>query len=98
MLMFTGVSFGQLTNYRPNAAAQWPDDNAKPVKENTVQWIPAGENDLTQEEFNYLTKGLKVQEESGLDMKKGYVLQEVYSKKIGLYTFKGICRTILHKS
>ena len=28
----------------------------------------------TQEEYNYITKGYKVQIESGLDMKKGYVL------------------------
>ena len=31
----------------------------------------------TQEEFNYITKGFKVQEESGLDMKKGYSFVEL---------------------
>lgn len=31
----------------------------------------------TQEEYNYLTKGYKVQVESGLDMKKGYQLQDL---------------------
>lgn len=29
----------------------------------------------TQEEYNYITKGYKVQLESGLDMKKGYTLK-----------------------
>jgi hypothetical protein len=31
----------------------------------------------TQEEYNYITKGYKVQIESGLDMKKGYTLVEL---------------------
>jgi len=31
----------------------------------------------TIEEYNYLTKGYKIQIESGLDMKKGYVLKNV---------------------
>lgn len=30
----------------------------------------------TQEEYNYITKGYKVQIESGLDMKKGYSFQD----------------------
>ncbi len=31
----------------------------------------------TQEEYNYLSKGYKVQIESGLDMKKGYELEDI---------------------
>lgn len=31
----------------------------------------------TQEEYNYITKGYKVQVESGLDMKKGYSLTDL---------------------
>jgi len=31
----------------------------------------------TQEEYNYITKGYKVQVESGLDMKKGYTLVDL---------------------
>ena len=31
----------------------------------------------TEEEYNYVTKGYKVQMESGLDMKKGYSLKEL---------------------
>ncbi len=31
----------------------------------------------TQEEYNYITKGYKIQVESGLDMKKGYILTEL---------------------
>lgn len=32
-------------------------------------------NPTTQEEYNYITKGYKIQQESGLDMKKGYSLK-----------------------
>jgi hypothetical protein len=31
----------------------------------------------TLEEYNYITKGYKIQMESGLDMKKGYLLQDL---------------------
>lgn len=34
----------------------------------------------TIEEYNYLTKGYKVQTESGLDMKKGYELKDISTK------------------
>jgi len=33
----------------------------------------------TQEEYNYVIKGYKTQVETGLDMKKGYSLKELYS-------------------
>lgn len=36
----------------------------------------------TQDEWNYLTKGLKIQEESGLDMKKGYKLETISSASL----------------
>lgn len=42
----------------------------------------------TLEEYNYLTKGYKVQIESGLDMKKGYTFTEGHSPIVyGNYTF-----------
>lgn len=41
----------------------------------------------TEEEFNYVTKGYKVQTESGLDMKKGYRFDEL-TKDIELDGFK----------
>lgn len=31
----------------------------------------------TQEEYNYLTKGYRIQIESGLDMKKGYTMKDI---------------------
>lgn len=31
----------------------------------------------TLEEYNYITKGYKIQQESGLDMKKGYILSDM---------------------
>ncbi len=41
----------------------------------------------TLEEFNYLTKGYKIQIESGLDMKKGYFFEEKGNHQIGNYQF-----------
>ena len=42
----------------------------------------------TVEEYNYLTKGYKIQVESGLDMKKGYHFEDVGEHQIGTYEFK----------
>lgn len=41
----------------------------------------------TEEEYNYVTKGYRVQAESGLDMKKGYDLKEIFEETIGNYKF-----------
>lgn len=52
----------------------------------------------TQEEYNYITKGYKVQMESGLDMKKGYTLIELgswgldHNPEHRECTFKGLVR------
>uniref|UniRef100_A0A0P6BAJ2 Uncharacterized protein n=1 Tax=Daphnia magna TaxID=35525 RepID=A0A0P6BAJ2_9CRUS len=35
-------------------------------------------NQTTLEEYNYLSKGYKIQIESGLDMKNGYVLKDIF--------------------
>lgn len=63
----------------------------KPVSEvrqgNTVQWEPADENSLTQDEYNYLTKGLAIQKNSGLDVKKGYEFVLIKRQKYSDYTF-----------
>jgi hypothetical protein len=40
----------------------------------------------TQEEYNYATKGLKVQRANGLDMKSGYTLSTPTTMKMGTYT------------
>ena len=40
----------------------------------------------SEEEYNYLTKGYKVQIESGLDMKKGYALHNMGDMKQGNYS------------
>lgn len=56
----------------------------------------------TEEEYNYLTKGYKVQIESGLDMKKGYEFKDLandytqfyktisggFSNRFSLYSWK----------
>ncbi len=41
----------------------------------------------TEEEYNYMTKGYKVQVESGLDMKKGYVMEDTSPIIRGNYEF-----------
>lgn len=41
----------------------------------------------TMEEYNYMTKGYKIQVESGLDMKKGYYFVDMGEHKIGNYVF-----------
>jgi len=53
----------------------------------------------TQEEYNYITKGYKVQIESGLDMKKGYSLKDLgdwgltFGAEKRNVEFKGLYRT-----
>ncbi|CAN5407445.1 hypothetical protein BH11BAC1_BH11BAC1_21270 [soil metagenome] len=44
----------------------------------------------TEEEFNYMTKGYKMQLDGGLDMKKGYITDEPQVLVEGNYTFKFI--------
>lgn len=52
------------------------------------QGTTSGPAPTTEEEYNYLTKGYKVQIESGLDMKKGYTFQDMGEIKQGSYSFK----------
>ncbi|MBN2829263.1 MAG: hypothetical protein JXR56_02955 [Candidatus Cloacimonetes bacterium] len=42
----------------------------------------------TEEEYNYLTKGYKIQLESGLDMKKGYIIKDMGEWEEGSHGFK----------
>jgi hypothetical protein len=42
----------------------------------------------TEEEYNYMTKGYRVQIESGLDMKKGYSFQDIGSVTRTRYDFQ----------
>lgn len=48
----------------------------------------------TEEEYNYLTKGYKIQIESGLDMKNGYELEDMGEFDMGnnKFTFKALVR------
>lgn len=48
------------------------------------QELPTG---TTEEEYNYLSKGYKVQIESGLDMKKGYIFENFGEVKQTNYSF-----------
>jgi hypothetical protein len=40
-------------------------------------YVITAQSQTTQEEYNYVTKGYKVQVESGLDMKKGYIIKDL---------------------
>jgi hypothetical protein len=40
----------------------------------------------TMEEFNYITKGYAIQKSQGLDMKRGYKLEELHHETIDMYT------------
>ena len=54
----------------------------------------------TEEEYNYLTKGYKIQVESGLDMKKGYSLVDLSPSKGWSISFNegSIVRSIKYKA
>lgn len=47
-----------------------------------------GQNGTTIDEYNYLTKGLKIQSESGLDKKVGYRMDLIYSREFNDYKFE----------
>ena len=49
---------------------------------------PSNPAPTTEEEYNYLTKGYKVQTESGLDMKKGYTFVDLGKATRGSYDFE----------
>lgn len=58
----------------------------------------------TEEEYNFITKGYKVQLESGLDMKKGYVLKDLGTHSLNFGSegtreaeFKGLYKTVDNK-
>ncbi|TRX34922.1 hypothetical protein [Flavobacterium restrictum] len=42
----------------------------------------------TETEYNYITKGYKVQISSGLDMKAGYEVIDISTEKMGTYTYE----------
>ena len=42
----------------------------------------------TETEYNYITKGYKIQVSSGLDMKAGYTFENIDIVKIGTYTYE----------
>lgn len=60
-------------------------------KEDKTNDIPS----TSVEEYNYMTKGLKIQLTSGLDTKKGYTLENLKTIQRGSYSFsfKALIRT-----
>ena len=67
-----------------------------------VMTIANAYSQTTLEEYNYLSKGYKIQIESGLDMKKGYEIKDNYTEKTSertvnlktLYRVNGNVKTI----
>nr|WP_314896773.1 hypothetical protein [uncultured Flavobacterium sp.] len=57
-------------------------------------------NGTTLEEYNYMTKGYKVQISSGLDMKQGYKVEDIIVLKNSDYAFnfKNLVRTVDNSS
>lgn len=55
---------------------------------NVVGFSQESQNSTTEEEYNYMTKGYRVQTESGLDMKKGYRFGEYEVIPVGNYSFE----------
>lgn len=51
-------------------------------------FIVLGSAQTTTEEYNYLTKGYKIQLESGLDMKKGYTIEKKWVFSDNYITFE----------
>lgn len=53
----------------------------------------------TLEEYNYLTKGFKIQQDAGLDMKKGYKLvdQKILSLREGNNVRKGTLKALFRE-
>ena len=70
---------------------------SKDIDVNKVQVITNNVKDFvgtTETEYNYITKGYKIQRESGLDMKKGYTFKDLNNNFYGIYKmqFKGLYR------
>ena len=74
ILAFVLISL-PLTKQAVQAQVPLPTAKALPLPSST-----------TQEEYNYATKGLKVQRANGLDMKVGYTLSTSTTMKMGTYT------------
>lgn len=52
----------------------------------TTTFLAKAQAPTTQEEYNYATKGLKIQRASGLDIKVGYDLMNSTQYKFGTFT------------
>lgn len=50
-------------------------------------FVSVSYSQTTEQEYNYLTKGLRDAVEKGLDMKQGYELQDFYTHNEASYTF-----------
>lgn len=70
--------------------------SASVFSQSQVWNAPLPADATTEKEYNYLTKGMKIQLESGLDIIDGYVLTECSNDKSGDYNFH--VQYLIHKS
>ena len=54
----------------------------------SLSFVQGQTSPTTEEEYNYVTKGYKIQNDAGLDMKKGYELQSFGQYNEGSYSFE----------
>ncbi len=57
------------------------------AQQKTAQPTTAAPAPTTAEEYNFVTKGFRIQTEGGLDAKKGYHFNELFEKQFGNYNF-----------
>jgi hypothetical protein len=57
------------------------------AQQKTAQPTNAAPAPTTAEEYNFVTKGFRIQTEGGLDAKKGYHFNELFEKQFGNYNF-----------
>jgi len=78
--ILANVAFGQIPQSYSRTLTNGTFGQQTPQFSEQARTLANGafsEQGTTQEEYNYITKGYKIQIESGLDMKQGYVLVDV---------------------
>ena len=57
------------------------------AQKTTQPQVIATPSPTTAEEYNFVTKGFRIQSEGGLDAKKGYHFNDLFEKQFGNYNF-----------
>lgn len=61
--------------------------SAQKTTQPTVAQVSVAPAATTSEEYNFVTKGFRIQTEGGLDAKKGYHFNDLFEKQFGNYNF-----------